>query len=457
MDLTNAGSAAKLRALPAIGLLLELWPGAPETRHAAAEALRGELVRIRAGLLDGSLAEPPAAAEIVRLAARELAAQARPVLRRVINATGIILHTNLGRAPLAPEALQAVMDVAGGYCNLEMDLAAGERGSRLAGVEPLLCRLTGAEAALAVNNCAAAVLLALAALAGGRRGDRLPRRAGGDRRRLPHSGRDRAGRRAAGGGGHHQPHPHRRLPRRDHACHPRAAEGAPVQLPHHRLHRRSRRWPNSPAWRGRPGCCWCTIWAAAPWARSARLHEPTPRDSIAAGADVVAFSGDKLGGGPQAGLLVGPPRADRYVQAPPADARAAAGQDDPGGAGGDAAPARQRAAATARCRCCACSRQPADALRGARRAALQPARRHRADGTLQRLRRRRHACPPTRCPAAPPCWPCPASTRSPAACACTTRRWSAASPPASCGWTCWRWTMRTLPLIAAAVRAARGE
>ncbi len=87
----------------------------------------------------------------------------------MVNATGIILHTNLGRAPLPPEALDAVMEVAGGYSNLEMDLDAGERGSRLAGVEPLLRSLTGAEAALAVNNCAAAVLLALAGLAAGAR------------------------------------------------------------------------------------------------------------------------------------------------------------------------------------------------------------------------------------------------------------------------------------------------
>ena len=93
----------------------------------------------------------------------------RPSLRRVLNATGVVVHTNLGRAPLARAARVAVARATGGYSNLELDLASGERGSRHQHVERLLCELTGAEAALVVNNCAAAVLLAAAALAGGGR------------------------------------------------------------------------------------------------------------------------------------------------------------------------------------------------------------------------------------------------------------------------------------------------
>ncbi len=89
----------------------------------------------------------------------------RPRLRRVINATGIVIHTNLGRAPLSLDAVTAVADVAGGYSNVELDLESGRRGGRLAGVEAPLRQVTGAEAAIAVNNNAAAVLLVLTALA----------------------------------------------------------------------------------------------------------------------------------------------------------------------------------------------------------------------------------------------------------------------------------------------------
>src|ERR671936_302355 len=91
----------------------------------------------------------------------ELARVRRPRLRRVLNATGVIVHTNLGRAPLAPEAIAHVVDVARGYSNLEYDLTAGARGSRQDHLAAILRRLTGAEAALVVNNNAAAVLLAL--------------------------------------------------------------------------------------------------------------------------------------------------------------------------------------------------------------------------------------------------------------------------------------------------------
>jgi len=109
----------------------------------------------------------PDAPTLIAHATEALAARRRPGLRRAINATGIVLHTNLGRAPLAAEAIAAVEDVARGYCNLEFDLGLGKRGSRTQSLEPLLSELTGAEAALAVNNGAAAILLALSALSGG--------------------------------------------------------------------------------------------------------------------------------------------------------------------------------------------------------------------------------------------------------------------------------------------------
>jgi L-seryl-tRNA(Ser) seleniumtransferase len=112
------------------------------------------------------LAGEPADGDLVPRARELLAELERASLRRVVNATGVILHTNLGRAPLAASARDAVSSAAEGYSNLELDLDSGERGSRHAHVEGLLCELTGAEAAIVVNNGAGAVLLAAAALAG---------------------------------------------------------------------------------------------------------------------------------------------------------------------------------------------------------------------------------------------------------------------------------------------------
>jgi L-seryl-tRNA(Ser) seleniumtransferase len=123
------------------------------------ERLDRERLSISAGRSCASLDD------IVSSILTELEALQKPTLRRVINASGVILHTNLGRAPLSPEALAAMEDVSCGYSNLEFDLATGVRGSRHVHVEGLLCRLSGAEAALVVNNNAAAVLLGLTALA----------------------------------------------------------------------------------------------------------------------------------------------------------------------------------------------------------------------------------------------------------------------------------------------------
>ena len=140
-----AGGAARdaLRSLPSVDKL-------------AIAVARATLAERRAELLGGAEDE-------VDLLARAHD-RLRPSLRRVLNATGVVVHTNLGRAPLARAARQAVARTARGYSNLELDLSTGARGSRHVHVERLLCELTGAEGALAVNNCAAAVLLAAAAL-----------------------------------------------------------------------------------------------------------------------------------------------------------------------------------------------------------------------------------------------------------------------------------------------------
>jgi L-seryl-tRNA(Ser) seleniumtransferase len=138
---------ARVRALPSVDRL-------------AIAVARAELEARRAELLAG-------ASDDVDLVQRACA-RLTPRLRRVLNATGVVVHTNLGRAPLAIQAQAAVARTAAGSCNLELDLATGRRGVRHDHVESLLAELTGAEAAIAVNNCAAAVLLAVAALGAGR-------------------------------------------------------------------------------------------------------------------------------------------------------------------------------------------------------------------------------------------------------------------------------------------------
>jgi L-seryl-tRNA(Ser) seleniumtransferase len=124
---------------------------------------------LRQQILDEQAPLPKLDLETVAdLVATEVKQMARPSLRKVINVTGTLLHTNLGRAPLCKEALQAISNVAMGYSNLEYDLDDGKRGKRFTHVEELICKLTGGEAATVVNNNAGAVMLILAALAGGR-------------------------------------------------------------------------------------------------------------------------------------------------------------------------------------------------------------------------------------------------------------------------------------------------
>jgi L-seryl-tRNA(Ser) seleniumtransferase len=232
----------------------------------------------------------------------ELVAARRPELRRVLNATGVIVHTNLGRAPLAQEALARVAEASRGYANLEYDLHAGGRGSRQAHVARLLGRLTGAEAALVVNNNAAAVMLALAALAEGRdvvvsRGElieigdgfRIPdvlARSGARLIEVGTTNRTRASDYEAAIG------PTTALLLRVHQSNfrlvgfteqPRVAEVADVARHH-----------------GLP-----LVDDLGSGALVDVGDEPTARESLAAGADLVCFSGDKLLGGPQAGIVVG--------------------------------------------------------------------------------------------------------------------------------------------------------
>ncbi len=221
-----------LRNLPSVDRMLADPRLAAEPHALVVEAARAALDRARDAIRAGRDPGDP-----VEACLAELAAARRPSLRRVLNATGVIVHTNLGRAPLAAAALERVAEVGGGYSNLEYDLERGARGSRQDHLAALVRRLTGAEAALVVNNNAAAVLLALAALAEGRevivsRGELVEI---GDGFRIP----DVLARSGATPrrGRHHEPDARRRLRAGDRPRHRRAPARAPVQLPRRRLHR----------------------------------------------------------------------------------------------------------------------------------------------------------------------------------------------------------------------------
>ena len=167
-DTPNEDKGALYRSLPNIDVLLADPAIAAAPHELALRCAREVLEALRAGIADGAVSEAVELADVVARVSAAIEAATLPSLRRVINATGTIIHTNLGRSVMPQAALAAVAAVSCGYSNLEYDVAAGERGHRSDHVEALICELTGAEAALAVNNNAAAVLLTLAALAAGK-------------------------------------------------------------------------------------------------------------------------------------------------------------------------------------------------------------------------------------------------------------------------------------------------
>ena len=264
---------------------------------------------MRDGLRCGAGRDPPDDGGLACLIEDHLEGAARPVLQRVINATGVVLHTNLGRAPLAAAAAQAAAGAAAGYTNLEFDLETGRRGGRTQGVEPLLCELTGAEAALAVNNAAAAVLLALSALAGVHGGEVVVSR----------------GELVEIGGGFRIPdvitQGGAKLVEVGTTNRTRLADYAAAITPQTRMLLKVH--PSNYRMLGFTGEA--SLQELAGLARERGLismhdlgggalldlrriglaREPTVQESLSAGADLVAFSGDKLMGGPQAGMLVG--------------------------------------------------------------------------------------------------------------------------------------------------------
>jgi L-seryl-tRNA(Ser) seleniumtransferase len=310
-----------LRGLPPVGAVLEheVLAGSVRGRGRAAvlRAVRAAIEEARRGLRAGR----QIAADPQSLAGRSLQIleSERASIRPAINATGVLLHTGLGRAPLAGEAIEAVAAVARGYCSLEIELEDGGRGRRTSGIERLVCELTGAEAATAVNNNAGATLLALRALAAGRevivsRGELVEI---GGSFRLPEI-LEVSGARLREVGTTNKT----RLPDYERAIGPETAAILRV----HRSNFRIVGFTEAPALldlvrlahdRG--------IWAIDDIGSGAlrpdlfpqAVDEPSAAESIAAGADVVLFSGDKLLGGPQCGVIAGTRTAIERIESDP--------------------------------------------------------------------------------------------------------------------------------------------
>lgn len=297
-------------SIPSVDRLLTSDAFAPllaaEPRARVVAALQAVQDEVRARMAAGD-ADAPDEGWYAAAVGLELARSAQPSLRPVINASGVVLHTNLGRAPLAAEAIEAMARVAAGYANLEYDIGQGGRGSRYAHCEALLCELTGAEAALVVNNNAAALVLALGTLAAGRRvpvsrgelveiggGFRVPEIMAQSGARLVEVGTTN------------------RTRAKDYERVMDSDVGAILKVHRSNFHMSGFVEEASVA----------DLAAIADEAGVPLLHdlgsglllepapavlagEPTPQRVLADGADVVAFSGDKLLGGPQAGVLLG--------------------------------------------------------------------------------------------------------------------------------------------------------
>jgi L-seryl-tRNA(Ser) seleniumtransferase len=299
----------QFRLLPSVDELLQSSTGQrlieQYSRVLTLHVLRASIAQARLDILNGSAC--PSSDALLATAENALQAVQQPRLRPIINATGVIINTNLGRAPLSAEALQAVQQVAGGYSNLEYDLEEGKRGSRHSHITDLLRELTGAEAAIVTNNNAAAVLLALSTLAVGReviisRGQ-LVEIGGGFR--VPDVMLQSGCRLVEVGTTNRT-----RISDYEAALseatsllltvHPSNflitgfTESTPVSALVALAHKHNVKVMNDLG----SGCLLDTT-------HYGLSHEPTPQESLAAGADVVCFSGDKLLGGPQAGILAG--------------------------------------------------------------------------------------------------------------------------------------------------------
>lgn len=299
----------ELRKLPSVDRLLQeraVQALAEEYGHdLTVEAIRQALNLARQAIMAGQ--DCPSTNELIEMARVNLEARLRPTLRPVINATGVIIHTNLGRAPLSAEARAAMELAARGYTNLEYDLEAGRRGSRYVHAEELLCRLTGAEAALVANNNAGAVLLILTALSRGKavivsRGH-LVEIGGGFR--MPEVMRQSGARLVEVGTTN-------RTYIQDYE--EAITEETALLMSVHRSNFRLTGFVHEPELgqlvelgekKGLPVVDDLGSGALLDTSVYGLAHEPTLQESVAQGTALVSVSGDKLLGGPQAGIIVG--------------------------------------------------------------------------------------------------------------------------------------------------------
>lgn len=303
----------RLRGLPSVSALLDAAPALIDQygRPVVVDALRAVLTSAREQIRTNAVAPVPTAADLLAAAGDRLRQTFMPSLRPVINATGIVLHTNLGRAPLSEAAQAAVLAIASGYSTLEYDVTTGKRGSRLVHAETLLRQITGAEAALVVNNTAAGVMLALSALARGKdvivsRGQ-LVEIGGGFR--VPDVLRQSGARLVeVGTTNRTRPADFERAITPETAALLRVHSsnfkqiGFVADVPIAALARIAHA-------HDRLAIDDLGSGALLDTAAYGLAHEPTVGESVAAGMDVIAFSGDKLLGGPQCGIVIGSARA----------------------------------------------------------------------------------------------------------------------------------------------------
>jgi L-seryl-tRNA(Ser) seleniumtransferase len=305
-------SSNPLRKLPSVATLLDtptLQSVVDAYSHQQIlECARQEVEDLRQRLacgeeLDGRIEPEVVAASVIRRLDRE----ARPLLREVINATGILLHTNLGRSPVAEEAARAAYEAARGYLNLEIDLDSGKRSSRQSPIRHWICRLTGAESATAVNNCAAATVIVLRALCAGKevivsRGQLIE--IGGSFRIPEIMGVSGATLREVGTTNI------TRIGDYERAIGPNTGALMRVHTSNYRVSGFTKaatlvELVGVGKKHGLPVIDDLGSGAMVNFSRFGFQGEPVARESLAAGADLILFSGDKLLGGPQAGIIAG--------------------------------------------------------------------------------------------------------------------------------------------------------